>query len=567
MLIVLDNAESILGLQGTNAQDIHTVVDELSRFGNICLCITSRITTIPSECETLDMPTLSMDAAHETFYRIYQYGKQSDPVNNILKQLDFHPLSITLLATVAQYNRWDTDRLTGEWERQRTGVLHVQHFRSLATTIDLSLASPMFRELGPDAREILGVIAFFPHGVNEKNTNWLFPTISDGPNMFDTFCVLSLTYRSNGFITMLAPLRDYLRPKDPKSSLLLDTIKERYFTRLLVDLDPDGPNFAEARWIASEDVNVEHMLDVFTSIDANSNIIWDACAKFMAHLYWHKPRLVVLGSKIEALPDSHPSKAGRLLDLSQLFRSVGNHAERKRLLTHALKLWREQGDDYQVAMTLGYLSDTNRRMDLCGEGIQQAKEASEIFERLGDPVKQAKCLVDLAWLLHDDGQLDAAEEAASRAIDLLPEKGQQFQLGQGHRVLGEIYSSKGKTEKAIHNLEVALGIASSLNLVYQLFWVHFALAEVFFGEDRFDDAHAHAEHAKSHAVDNAYNLARASLMQAMFWDRQHRFAEAKSEALRAFDLFEKLGVTSDVEEARLLLEQIDSNARGKGTPD
>ena len=562
MVIVLDNAESILDPQGSSAQEIYAIVDELTRFSNVCLCITSRISTIPPNCETLEISTLSIEAACDTFYRIYKHGEQSNPINDILEKLEFHPLSITLLATAAQHNKWDTNRLTEEWGRHRTGVLHTKHSGSLATTIGLSLASPMFRELGPDAQGLLGIVAFFPQGVNERNINWLFPKISDGPNMFDTFCVLSLTYRTNGFITMLAPLRDHLCPKDPSSSPLLGTTKERYFDRLSAEVDPNEPNFEEARWIMSEDVNVEHLLDVFTSIDPNSADAWDACANFTNHLYWHKPRVVMLGPKIEALPDDHPFKARCLQGLSWLFEVVGNHADRKRLLTHTLKLWKERGDDYQVADTLRSLSDANRHTGPWKEGIQQAREASEIFEELDEAEKQSECLVNLAWLLYDDKQLDAAEETASRAIGLLPEDGNHSDIAQCHRVLGDIYSSKGEREKAINHFELALGVASTLGWDDQLFWIHYALSDLFSKEGRFNDAHAHVERAKSHATNDLYNLACGLQLQAVLWDQQHMFEEAKSEALRALGIFEKLGATEGVRRTRNILKQIDRNAQG-----
>ena len=563
VLIVLDNAEFILDPQGPSSQEIHADVDELTQFGNICVCITSRISTVPPACETLEIPTLSTAAAQNTFYQIYKHSDRSDSVNDILEQLEFHPLSITLLATVAQQSKWDADRLVAEWGRQRTRVLHVHHTKSLATTIELSLGSPMFRELGPDARSLLEVVAFFPQGINENNTDWLFPTIPNISNMLDGFCILSLAYRNNGFITMLAPLRDHLRPKDPASFPLLNMTKEIYFAQLSGEIHPGKPRFEEARWITTEDINVEYLLDVFTAIDANSEIVWGACAKFMAQLYWHKSRVVMLGPKIEALPDGHPSKPQCLSELSRLFDSVGNFVERKRLLSHSLKLWRERGDDLQVAQTLRILSDANRLMCQYKEGISQAKEASEIYERLGEVVGQADTLVTLASLLRGDGQLDAAVETGSRAIDLLPEKGEELWVCQAHRFLGDIHRSKGETEKAIYHLETALGIASSLNMVDQLFWVNLALVRVFSQPGKFEDAQTHVEHAKSHAANDTYLLAHAMRQQAWLWDRQGRFEDAKSEALCALDAFEKLGAANDAEVIRVTLRGMDAGSAGQ----
>ena len=566
MLIVLDNVESVLDPHVANAEEIYATVEELSQLGNICLCITSRISTVPPDFERLDIPTLSREAARDTFHRIYRDGKHSDLTDNILQQLDFHPLSITLLATVAHHNKWDIDRLVSEWDKHHTDILRTDHKRGLAATIGLSLSSLMFQELGPDARDLLGVVAFFPQGVDEKNIDWLFPTISGKRNIFDKFCVLSLAYRSDGFVTMLAPIRDHLSPGDPASAPLLCSTKDRYFTRLSVDLEPGEPGFEEARWITSEDVNVEHLLDIFMTVGAASDGVWSACGDFMWHLYWHKPRVVMLGPKIEALADDHPSKFECIFKLSKLFQAVGNHTERKRLLTHALKLSREHGGDRQLARTLAQLSSVHLGMRLFEEGIEQAKEASEIYERLGDTAEQARCLEDLAWLLHGDGQLDDAEEVTSRALDLLSEKGRQLDVCRCHHLLATIHRSKGETKKAIHHLEVALRIASPFNWLNILSWIQYSMAGLSSDEGRFDDAHAHAEQAKLHATNDndTYVLARAMELQAELLHIQHRFEDAKSEASGAVDTFEKLGAADDVVRIRWLLERINLDACKSG---
>ena len=571
MLIVLDNAESILDPQGTNAQDIYTVVEELSQFDNICLFLTSRISTIPPYCETLDIPTLSIEAARSAFYGIYKNGERSDLTDNILERLDFHPLSITLLAIVAHHNKWDTDRLIREWEIRQTAVLHTDHNKSLAATIELSLTSPMFKELGPDARALLEVVAFFPQGIDENNLKWLFPTISNRENVFDKFCVLSLTYRTNGFVTMLAPLRDYLRPRAPKLSILLRTVKECYFGRLSVDTNRNEPDIEGTRWIMSEDVNVEHLLDVFTSLDANSNDVWDACADFMRQLHQHKPRLVGLGPKIKGLPDGHPSKPDCLLHLSRLLGSVGIYGERKQLLIHALKLWRDQGDDLQVARALRHLASANRRLLLHKEGILQAKEASEIYERLNDTVGHVDSLQYLALLFAEDEQVDAAEEAASRAINLASDKLRQTQVCEHHRVLGHICRSRGEMEAAINHFKKALEIASSLNSQDMQSVVLHCLVQLLLKEGKFDDAQVHLEHLKSQMADKSFDLDLVMLTQACAWYQQGKLEEAKSEFSRIIGVYEKIGVSADLlgscRELLRVIEEETNNLVAPGRPD
>lgn len=169
-------------------------------------------------------------------------------------------------------------------------------------------------------------------------------------------------------------------------------------------------------------------------------------------------------------------------------------------------------------------------------------------------------MITLARLFHNDNQLDAAEEAASCAISLLSEKDEPYQACKCHRTLGTVYHSKGNTEEAIHHLEVARGIASSFSWPNQLFWARLGLADLLSDRGRFDDAYAHIEHAKLHAISNhdTYLLARAVRSRAEVLRREHGFEEARSEALCAGGMYEKLGAAKDMDNNWVLLKQIDS---------
>ena len=541
MILILDCAESILDPKGPNARDIYPVVDELSQFKTICLLITSRITTVPPCCRRPGIPTLSMEAASDIFYGIYSDHGRSSIINDLLGRLDFHPLSIKLLATTASHNAWDYDRLAREWDAQRAQVLQTGYNENLAANIELSLASPTFHSLGTKARELLGVVAFFPQGLNENNLDWLFPTVSNRNDIFDKFCVLSLTYRSNGFITMLSPIRDYLSPPGPQLSPLLCTTRDHYFRRLSVDISPDVPGFEEARWIVLEDANVEHLLNVFTPIDLDKDYVWEACHHFMDHLYWHKPRQTMLGSKIEALPDDHRYKPKCLSQLSRLMGQVGSYPEQKRLLTQTLALEKRMGDNSLVAHTLRQLSDVNRNLNLYEEGVQKGKEALGICERAGDKAGQIQCLSQLTWLLLAVKRLKTAEVTTSHTINIVTEKGQEHLACQLRWVLGKICRSKGEEEKAIH-FGTSIKAASPFDWHDALYWIHFDLASLFRDAGKFEDTNSHVEQAKSHTVNDAYKLVRVMELQASLWYQQPGLKGVKWEALHALEIYERPGV-------------------------
>ena len=232
--------------------------------------------------------------------------------------------------------------------------------------------------------------------------------------------------------------------------------------------------------------------------------------------------------------------------------------ESKQLLTHALKLRREQGDDFQVAEMLRFLSATNGDLCLYEEGIEQAKEAFEIYKQHNRTREQGFSLYELALQLHSDKQIAAAEEATSRAINLLSDdEDARYTLCGCYRLLGRICCSKGEMEKTIQHFGTALGMASSFDWRDHLFWSNYSLAELFFEENRSDDAHVYIERAKSHAINDPYNLGCAMKLQAMFWYIEHKLEEGKSGAMRAVDVFEGIGATKHVERCKAILRDIE----------
>jgi len=130
-------------------------------------------------------------------------------VDNIIARLDFHPLSIDLLASSVLENGWDEQALLKAWNGSQTSVLKKNYHQRLKDTMELSFRSPTIQNLGTAARDVLGAVAAFPEGIGEHRLRNTFAGTTEVGVAVEVLCKFSLIYRQDGFVKMLSPFRLY----------------------------------------------------------------------------------------------------------------------------------------------------------------------------------------------------------------------------------------------------------------------------------------------------------------------------------------------------------------------
>lgn len=207
LLLVLDSVDCVLDPLAAESAKIFTMIEEIRQYKHVCILATSRMAINVPGFHTIEVTTLSREGARDTFYSLCHL-KRSSAIDDVIENLDFHPLSINLLATAVSDHGWDEPKLLQDWGG-RAGLLRTDCRRSLEAGIESALGSPTIQSLGPVARETLEAISAYPCGVEETRVGRMFPTMGSVAEAVNVLCEFHLVDRHDGFVKILSPFRLY----------------------------------------------------------------------------------------------------------------------------------------------------------------------------------------------------------------------------------------------------------------------------------------------------------------------------------------------------------------------
>ncbi|KAG6894334.1 hypothetical protein C0992_006561, partial [Termitomyces sp. T32_za158] len=351
----------------------------------------------------LRVTVLEEGAACEAF-RVYYPSIETSILTKLLASVDFHPLSINLLAQAAVQNEWSAQDLVTAWDHQHTSLLETGDgkLQSIAVTMETSLNSPSFVKLGEMVHHLLQLIAFLPQGISKTRLTSIFPGVSNIETCADALCRQSIAYLNADFITLLAPIRLYIMSHSTGSNIsanpFLGQVQSHY-----------AAHVKDARIVCQENVNIEHVLTHWLMAPETTVDVLTSIADFVLTLSFYCCRSISLHPAISVLETSKSQYSIPYMEFS------------------------------------------------IGTSIFQMSKASHA---------KFHCLLAISHLEHVIGQMKEAEETLTEAWALLPFYGKQSLLAFRKYSLATIYYEQGNYLAAEYTLQKALKILSCISAVF-----------------------------------------------------------------------------------------------------
>ncbi|KZP07296.1 hypothetical protein FIBSPDRAFT_675859, partial [Athelia psychrophila] len=230
-LLVLDNFESTWDAQG-NHNAVRELLKKVASVKSVSVIITMRATDPPTEIRwswSETIPPLSPTSAKYVFLAVHgplPSGSNSDDeiLDGLLKELDYVPLAIHLLAQVSR--GFELAFMLKQWRGRQTQMLRLEagmrtldRLESVDVSISLSIESLDIKR-NPGAIQLLGMLCLLPDGLFrwQERLEAIEKTFETAtPDLF-LLRKFALVYTARDKLGVLSPIRHYVLRYHPPDS-------------------------------------------------------------------------------------------------------------------------------------------------------------------------------------------------------------------------------------------------------------------------------------------------------------------------------------------------------------
>ena len=523
-LLVLDNLESIWSAANVELKGgTEAFLAQMATVDKLALIVTTRDTALPgcvhwTNADQAELATLSSIAALQTFEdlttiepEVLASNEESSVLTQLLREIDFMPLAITLLARLADL----PSRLLAEWHMFFTEVLEADRHDgtrrelSVQVSIDMSVSRLPSTAGVSQSRQLLSVCSMLVAGLSPETAEKFRSIIPEMEEARSNLVQHTLAYfGSLGELRLLSPIRHHIHHRHPPTDAHRDFVRTFFLSLAKLFHVPTPNPGTPASWYqdlanqtiphhaTNEHPNIVGIINdmVRSSDEADKRLAISAMGGVLAFA-WRTGsrgdgRTILEGT----LPHFDPhGRAVVLVILARFLSESGDIEGSVRRHHEALDLCNEMGDSSMLAaiwqgLARSYM-DFGRREDATSAALTAMQLAVEIGDTqrimliqhdldryMLTPIEHARARrarqsndldeTDRAILLFEDGDIEAALAILHSAHDremARPEGPDSRTLGVILLDLGRAYRACGNMSSAEDHLSSFFAIQQSLN--------------------------------------------------------------------------------------------------------
>ena len=500
-LVFLDNFETTWDSE-SNRPGVEDILSKIGASPKISLMMTTRIRGLPSNlswtCKEEIAPLLP-EAARQTYLAIDSSRDMNDDslktIDELLKELDYVPLAIRLLATVG--SGLSLTYLLRQWREERTELLDSESRNgrqsSIAVSISISLSQLKITN-NPEALHLLGILSLLPDGLSSwtERISQIGPGFTRVHHLARVLLQTSLCFQQGEILKVLSPIRHYILLHNPAATRYVGDL-ERYYWNLIRGRSKTkfGPGFVEARKILDSEMGnilslIKNAIQDHPSLgimDITIDLSW-----YFANTIPSIELLMEIGEQTKSLGDTS-TEARRLQVLGENLYFQSRHVDASECLKEARDKFNESHDVFGVAQCSRRIGDILCMECDYNEATTVLEEARANFTEIGSVLYAAQCSQSLGEILRLQRRYEEAAAVLKEAQVQFTETGDISGATQCSKYLGSVLRMQGRNGEATDVLQEARAKFIEIGDDLSAAQCSQNLGDILYMEDQYDRAY------------------------------------------------------------------------------